>query len=192
MDVGTIVKWNENKGFGFIKPQSNGKDVFVHISNYGKSSKKPYEGLLVSYFVSSDDNGRTAAYGVHPVKGHLNNGHQPWQQISAIILNVILLSTLYFLYSSELISFYIPFFYMIVNAVTLGLYSLDKSAAQNDTWRTSEDILHVFSLLGGWGAAALAQSFFRHKSKKRSFRNIYWMTVILNCIALFVVSIALI
>lgn len=191
MQIGTIVKWNEDKGYGFIKPQPNGKDVFLHISNYSKSYKKPCEGLRVNYFVSMNDKGREAAYRVYPVSGHKNNAHQLWQQCSAIIVNALLFSSLYFLYSSKLIPLSVPFFYMIISLFTFGLYILDKSAAQNDTWRTSEDILHLFSLLGGWGAAALAQSFLRHKSKKRSFRNVYWMTVALNCTGLFVVSTAL-
>ena len=52
-------------------------------------------------------------------------------------------------------------------------------------WRTAESTLHILSLLGGWPGAALAQSFLRHKSKKLSFRVTYWITVIVNCGALY-------
>lgn len=190
METGTIIKWNEEKGFGFIQPKAEGKDIFFHVSNYGKSYKKPYEGLLVQYFISEDASGRKGAYRVCPVTGHKNNAHSLWQQVSALLLNLVLISTLYFLYSLQVIPLTVPFFYMIINVVTFGIYVLDKSAAQNDTWRTSEDILHILSLLGGWPAAAFAQSFLRHKSKKRSFRNIYWLTVVLNCAGLFILAIA--
>ena len=71
-------------------------------------------------------------------------------------------------------------FYLAVSLFTFILYAVDKSAAQNDSWRTQESTLHLFSLAGGWPGAMIAQQILRHKSKKQSFRAVFWITVILN------------
>ena len=65
--------------------------------------------------------------------------------------------------------------------VTFVIYATDKSAARSGGWRTRERTLHIFSLIGGWPGAAIAQSYLRHKSKKVKFRAVYWVTVIVNC-----------
>jgi CspA family cold shock protein len=50
------VKWfNATKGFGFIQPDTGGKDVFVHISAVEKAGLSNLnEGAKVSYDIVSD------------------------------------------------------------------------------------------------------------------------------------------
>jgi CspA family cold shock protein len=50
------VKWfNPTKGYGFIQPQSGGKDVFVHISALERAGLSTLnEGATVDYEIISD------------------------------------------------------------------------------------------------------------------------------------------
>lgn len=75
--------------------------------------------------------------------------------------------------------------YVAASAATFILYARDKVAAERNQWRTRESILHAFGIAGGWPGALIAQTMLRHKSKKRPFRYVLWMTVILNCGAMF-------
>lgn len=58
---GTLVRWLGNKGFGFIKPQQGGGDVFMHISALKGMSRKPIIGDIIHYEISTDANGKTRA-----------------------------------------------------------------------------------------------------------------------------------
>ena len=51
-----VVKWfNPTKGFGFIAPETGGKDVFVHISAVERSDLGQLnEGQRVSYEMEAD------------------------------------------------------------------------------------------------------------------------------------------
>jgi CspA family cold shock protein len=50
--MGTVKWFNPAKGFGFIQPDSGGKDVFVHISAVEKAGLSTLnEGAKVSYDV---------------------------------------------------------------------------------------------------------------------------------------------
>ena len=58
-----VVKWfNPTKGYGFIAPDSGGKDVFVHISAVQKAGMRTLnEGQKVTFDVEQQQNGRAAA-----------------------------------------------------------------------------------------------------------------------------------
>jgi CspA family cold shock protein len=61
MPTGTVKWFNSTKGFGFIQPESGGKDVFVHISAVERAGLRGLnEGQKVDYELQ-DERGRTAA-----------------------------------------------------------------------------------------------------------------------------------
>jgi cold shock protein len=60
---GTVKFFNTTKGFGFIQPDGNGKDVFVHISAVEKSGFNTLsEGQKISFDIVHDPrSGKTSA-----------------------------------------------------------------------------------------------------------------------------------
>ena len=76
---------------------------------------------------------------------------------------------------------FFPFIFIGANLIVILYYYQDKTAAKKHQWRTSENKLHFFSLIGGWGGAYIAQRMFRHKYKKAEFMSTYTLTVLINC-----------
>jgi uncharacterized membrane protein YsdA (DUF1294 family) len=70
--------------------------------------------------------------------------------------------------------------YYGLSITTFIAYAYDKFKAKRDAWRTPESTLHLLALLGGWPGAAIAQQVCRHKSSKRDFRVMFWITVFIN------------
>ena len=70
--------------------------------------------------------------------------------------------------------------YFTLSIITFITYALDKSAARKCQWRIPENHLHLLSLFGGWPGAVIAQRQLRHKSSKRSFQRLFWLTVTVN------------
>ncbi|MEX0751758.1 MAG: cold-shock protein [Xanthobacteraceae bacterium] len=61
MAVGTVKFFNSQKGFGFIRPDDGGPDVFVHVSAVERAGMRGLaEGQKVSYDVVVE-RGKTAA-----------------------------------------------------------------------------------------------------------------------------------
>ncbi len=61
MAIGTVKWFNTTKGFGFIKPEQGGADVFVHISAVERAGLRTLaEGQKVQYDLSTE-RGKTSA-----------------------------------------------------------------------------------------------------------------------------------
>ena len=62
MPKGTVKWFNPTKGYGFVAPDTGGKDVFVHISAVQKAGMRTLnEGQKLNFEVEQQPNGRTAA-----------------------------------------------------------------------------------------------------------------------------------
>jgi len=65
MIQGTVKFFNTTKGFGFISPETGGKDAFVHISALERAGISSLaEGQRVTYDLERGRDGRESAVNV--------------------------------------------------------------------------------------------------------------------------------
>ena len=178
---GKLTSWNEEKGFGFITPMAGVKQIFIHIKAFSNRNRRPVVGQIVTYTLSSDNQGRPCAIKATltgdrlPEKTKRSNGSL---SVVVAICFLIIVGISVFLTKIPL---HILALYMAASLLTFIMYALDKLAAQDGAWRTQESTLHLLSIAGGWPGALIAQQKLRHKTRKQSFRSVFWITVLLNC-----------
>ena len=212
LERGTLIRWLDDKGFGFVLPESGGKEVFVHISAFGEIVRRPLVGDPVVFRRTSDGERskvieaalervetlspearvQGVASAVRPTykpreRAHAHQGrrdryaehslgwHAPGSYIVFLLLSVVVGGMVVGFWPVELLWIYIG-----VSLITFFAYLLDKRAAIQGTWRTSERTLQLLGLLGGWPGGYLAQRLLRHKSSKRAFQVEFWMSVVGN------------
>ena len=67
---GVIQRWDDGKGFGFIRPHDGGPDLFVHASACQlRQAQRPAPGVEVSFETERGRDGRAQAAGVLPLHG---------------------------------------------------------------------------------------------------------------------------
>ena len=59
---GTLTKWLDDKGFGFIMPEKGNQEIFVHVSAFARDlPRRPKAGDTIFYYVQTDAKGKTKA-----------------------------------------------------------------------------------------------------------------------------------
>ncbi|MGM8890788.1 DUF1294 domain-containing protein [Psychrobacter sp. 1Y1] len=193
---GTVKKWQDDKGFGFIETEA-GESVFFHISEF-KAKRRPDIGEAVVFSVGQDVKGRKRATQVQELGFVQQKMAQKNQQIrqrnqkrshqadfeagqkKRSFLGLAFYGVLVLLAATGKLSWLVVGWYAALGLITYIMYAKDKAAAQSGDWRTPESTLHVLSALGGWVGALLAQTYLRHKSQKPEFRVTYYLTVVVN------------
>ncbi|MFZ9311000.1 MAG: cold shock domain-containing protein [Arenimonas sp.] len=66
--AGTLIKWNDDRGFGFILPNQTGDEIFVHISAFPQDGVRPTVGEIVSYETLINDGKTRAVSIIRPTK----------------------------------------------------------------------------------------------------------------------------
>src|SRR5688500_7329396 len=61
---GTLIKWNDDRGFGFVALPQSREEIFVHISAFPRDGVCPRIGEKISFEVRCGPDGRKRAEGV--------------------------------------------------------------------------------------------------------------------------------
>ncbi|HHP7244860.1 MAG TPA: cold shock domain-containing protein [Elainellaceae cyanobacterium] len=58
---GQLTTWKDDRGFGFIKPNDGGREVFLHISALKRSGRRPKVGDIIVYERVTQPDGKVRA-----------------------------------------------------------------------------------------------------------------------------------
>lgn len=67
--------------------------------------------------------------------------------------------------------------YAVLNIFSFFTFADDKLKAKNNSWRTSEKRLLIYSFVGPFGALA-GMVLFRHKTQKTTFKMVYFFLLL--------------
>ncbi|MDP2152966.1 MAG: cold shock and DUF1294 domain-containing protein [Methylotenera sp.] len=188
---GKIIKWHDDKGYGFVRATSDSKEVFLHISDIHRLNKRPEINELVSYELMKDARGRFRA--THVAYQNQSTTYRHTEQQTKLNATFLVFILMFFtLVIERTLKGFLPVSFTLIlfgaNLTLFLYYYQDKTSAMKKAWRTPESTLHWLSLIGGWPSAYVAQKLFNHKHKKQSFVVTYKLTVLINCIAVMLYS----
>lgn len=179
---GEIVQFDAGKGFGFVKVAGQPKDIFIHQADV-QNGVRLHNGMTVEFDLRTTAKGPRAANVVAADAGARNKSAgsaavrrsrtSPYLifTVAALAIVVVAGGGLFLLFGW----FWLLDYLIAVNVAAFALYGYDKRAAQGDRLRVPERVLHGVELLGGTPGAFLAQRVFHHKTRKVSYRIVFWL-----------------
>lgn len=184
---GVLSQWDDAKGFGFIAPDGGGAKLFVHAESFAARADRPRIGERLSFEVVANAQGRPRALDVRVLRAAAAVPAVPRSShASGGAVWLVPLFAAYYLVVHLLWPLPPAVWgaYMAMSLAAFIVYWGDKRAARRGQWRVPERTLHGLALACGWPGALLARQLLRHKSGKRPFAHLFWLTVVAN-VALF-------
>lgn len=195
---GTVSYWRDDKGFGFVTTDQDER-LFFHIRDFlSPPRRRPQQGDKLNFLLSRDKQQRPYAIALTfedplPVlaKPAKANGpdfyhiqYQSWC-FRYLFFTLLLLSLM-----AGSFVFTVPLFYLEASLFTYWLYQIDKQlASAGQSSRLPEESLQMFSLIGGWPGALVAQKRLHHKVHKAPFQREFRFVIYGNsCFLLWLLS----
>lgn len=185
--AGNIVKWNEERGFGFIKTAALEEEIFFHANDLlAKNQRAPRKNEAVTVYAKYDEVQKrwSATQVTSDLRVQLEEAQlaqeralfRPMPDKLKWAIPIILIWLIFLL----TMAWRLAAISALVSGVAVALYAWDKHCATQQKSRIPENALHMVALLGGWAGALAARYAFRHKTQKQPFVGIFWATVGLN------------
>lgn len=193
---GTVVFWRDDKGFGFVLCDQSGEKLFFHIRDMAGVGDRPKPGDKLQFGLSQDKQQRNIAapwrFATAPAESQFKKMSARMLQGAADIAyanHTALLFRLAFFIAVVIallfgkLLYVLPLLYVEASIFTYWLYKADKEAAiARHGNRLTEETLQLFSLIGGWPGAYLAQQQLAHKRSKMSFRREFGFVILGNAL----------
>jgi len=193
---GNVVYWRDDKGFGFVLCEQTGEKLFFHIRDLAGSTERPQKGDTILFTQSQDKKGRSIAAPWHfsqsktatasDSKTTTNNSDSfsiHYANQIALLFRISFLGAVILALLFGRLLYVLPLLYLEASLFTYWLYKTDKEAAiARHGNRLAEESLQLFSLIGGWPGAYLAQQQLAHKRSKLSFRREFGFVILGNAL----------
>jgi uncharacterized membrane protein YsdA (DUF1294 family)/cold shock CspA family protein len=195
---GTIVEWNDDRGFGFIAPEKGGERVFCHIKSFRDLAQRPARGQVFTYQLAKDMGGRSRAREIRSADAlatSMRTSAAPQAEwpgstgaAAPYVGGLVFLAALTALVFFARLPWLVFPWYLGLSLVTFVVFGWDKASARGGFRRTPEKSLGALALAGGWPGGWIAMQSLRHKTQKASFHRRFWFAAVLNIAVLGVMA----
>lgn len=196
--TGKVVHWRDDKGFGFVLPDNLAPDpenrqLFFHIRDFTDSKIRPAEGCRLQFTLAKDKQHRPIATQLKVIAAPAKATPLAdpdlididYTQDVALYFRCAFLVLVVIALLFGTLPYVLPILYIEASLFTYWLYRADKAAAiARQGQRLPEQSLQLFSLIGGWPGALLAQKKLSHKQRKFLFQREFLLVIIGNGILL--------
>tara|TARA_R110002126_G_scaffold98045_14_gene228110 strand:- start:5011 stop:5649 length:639 start_codon:yes stop_codon:yes gene_type:complete len=190
--TGKVVHWRDDKGFGFVVPDNDTRQVFFHIRDFTDAKTRPVEGSRLQFSLSQDKRGRPLATSLQLISSTSPTSIPETDMIDldytrdvALYFRCAFLVLVVIALLFGTLPYVLPVLYIEASLFTYWLYKTDKAAAiARQRQRLPEQSLQLFSLIGGWPGALLAQKKLAHKRRKFLFQRELLLVIIGNGVLL--------